>query len=242
MKGHIGLITAGLLCPALCLAEASDYNYVEATHLQGEVSDIRMDGWGAGGSFELTEKFFVAGEALSAEVDESAFDLDVDQARIGVGYVFGENSTGSVFGRVSYVRSEFSSSGLGVSDEDDGYELALGMRMNLNEQAELKATVAHLELDSGGSDTLPQVGLVYSFTETVAGVVLRERERIRNLSRSLAGEPGKDIGQVHPPLDDIGANVADDPVEAEDVQPFQEHVVRVMPGRGYQLAPASAIA
>jgi predicted porin len=174
MKIQKSLLFAGLLFPAVCLADASNYNYVEGNFLQGEIADTDVDGWGAEASFRFVDRAFLIGKYQTLELDESIPGLRLEgrSTQLGLGYVFGENETATVYGTASYMKAEFRSrfNGVRFDDDADGYEIAAGVRINLGPQTELNASVAHYDLD-GNSDTVPKVGLVYKFTSNFAGTV-----------------------------------------------------------------------
>ncbi len=175
MNASKGLILAGLLFPAVCLADAGNFNFVEGDYLNGEFWDEDVDGWGLRGSFELTDQVFITGGYNKVELDDDVpgLRLEGETTQIGVGYVFGENETGTFYGTASYVRADVTARAgvFRASEDDDGYGLSLGFRMNIGPQAELNAAVTHVELDEGGGDTIPSVGFVYKFTPSFAGVV-----------------------------------------------------------------------
>lgn len=179
MKVSKGLILAGsllpaVMLPAVCMADYTNYNFIEGNYLQGERSEFDVDGWRFNGSFKFTERAFVSAAYEALELDESipGLRLEGDKKQIGLGYIFGENDTASVFGSISYVRLDglIRFDDVSVSDDEDGYELALGVRMNLGAQAELNFGVTHLEVDRSDSETVPEIGLFYKFTERFAGV------------------------------------------------------------------------
>ncbi|MGM0633480.1 MAG: outer membrane beta-barrel protein [Pseudomonadota bacterium] len=173
----VGGAAAGLSSQAA--AEASDYNYLQAAYINGDVLDEDVDGWQLDGSFRLGRSLFVAGRYSEMSLDQNGSErLDNDTGSISLGYIFGANETASVYGTVGArkekfrYRTEMSSSSL----SEEGYELGLGARINLSREAELKVAVHYVDLGNNLEMTVPSAELVYSFTPDLAGVVNYEEE------------------------------------------------------------------
>lgn len=184
------LAGAALLLPGLALADAGNWNYVQGGYQQGEVDDIDVDGWSLEGAIEFNQEFYLTAGILDLELDEeiAGVDLSGEQMNVGIGYVFGENEAGSFFGEVNYFDMEFDARAAGnrFSGDDDGFGLALGTRINLNEEAELYARVDYIDWHDSSSSTIPSIGLLYSFTPQVAGFVDYARDdEERNLGLGL---------------------------------------------------------
>lgn len=173
-----GLIT-GLLAPGLVLADASDFNYVEASYQQGEVDDVDVDGFGIKASLEFFDRFLAVASYTDLGLEDSSpgFDLEGDTTTIGLGYIFGQNETASLYGTVSYIEASYGGrvGGIGFRDDDEGAQFELGARMNVGPQAEFYLAVTHTDLGSDNSDTAPSAGLVYQFLPALAGTVSYSR-------------------------------------------------------------------
>lgn len=167
------------LLPGLTWAEASNFNYVEADYLRGEINDLDVDGWNLEGSVELTPQVFVEASYGEQELDESisGVDVEAEAGSIGVGYVFGENETGNFYGTAGYVDVEGKvSSSLGsFSTGDDGFYLGLGTRFNLGDRAELRFEVDYADVSDDDS-LQTSAALVYNFTGQFAGVAQYRRD------------------------------------------------------------------
>lgn len=167
-----------LLVPGTVLAEASNFNYVEAAYLQGDIDGLDVDGWEVEGSVEVTEQVFLFADYARLELDEDlGFDAEADLQRIGAGYIFGENATGNFFGTLAYARvdEEASFGSVSTSDDDDGYSLGLGTRFNLGSQAEVRFGVNYTDLGEGDS-LVTSAALVYNFAPFLAGVAEYSRD------------------------------------------------------------------
>jgi hypothetical protein len=180
MKISKCLVCAGLLMPTIALADASNYNFAELQYLDGKLNSRNYDGFGFNGSFELTEEVFVLGRF--SEMKSSGIKLRGQQ--LGLGYVFGSNDTGSVYGALGYV----SKSRTGRSSED-GFSIDLGARMNLNPSAELNVGATYANFGSGDDAVAVTAGMVYRFAENISGVLNyshRSRDRVLGLGLRLS--------------------------------------------------------
>jgi len=185
MKGQLkttlkGMLGAAALLPVMALADASNFDYVEGGYLTGKIGGVDVHGWGIAGRAQVAERFFVQGAYSDVNLNETipGFRFDSDGYIIGVGYIFGENSTASVYGTVSYVEIR-DRARVGIDrfrDRYDGYDLGLGVRINLIDDVELKLGVNHTDLGRDGGDaTVPSAELVYQFTPQLAGVASYSR-------------------------------------------------------------------
>ena len=167
------VIAIAALTPGAVLAQASNFNYVEAKFLTGEVGDFDADGWGVQASVKLGGDFFLSAGASDQDLDGRAgFSAGFEHQNIGLGYVFYEDSVlGVLFGKFSLVNAETSVRGPGGRNnrDDDGWALGLGARFDLQPQTELRFGLDYA--DYGRNDSfIPSVGVVHSFTPRFAGL------------------------------------------------------------------------
>lgn len=179
MKNIKPILFAGLLAPGLALADASDYSFIEGTYLQGEISDIEIDGFAVKASVEFLDRILAVASFtdLGLDDDTAGADLEGDIQTIGLGYIFGRNETASVYGTASYIESDVRGR-LGAftfADDSDGVQFELGARMNLSPEAELYVAVKHTDLGQGDEETTPGVGLVYQFLPALSGALTYDR-------------------------------------------------------------------
>lgn len=172
------LAAAVMLLPGLALADISNYNLLQASYQTGQVSGLDVHGWGIRGSAELHERVFIQLTHIDTGLNEVVpnLDLDADSTTVGLGFVFDQNSTASVYGQASYMTRRVVSRVtdpdlLRVSDRGDGFELELGARIRLVAEAELRVAVSHADLGKRGELTRPSAELVYKFMPNFAGVV-----------------------------------------------------------------------
>jgi len=165
------------LIPGTVMAEASNFNFIEAKYLTGEVADLDADGWAVQGNVELGSNFFLTAGASTQDLDDGGVRADFEHQNIGLGYVFYEDSVlGVLFGKFSLVNAEtkLRRPGRGRSD-DDGWAIGVGSRIDLTNQTELRFGLDYA--DYGRNDSfVPSVGVVHSFTPQFAGVAELSRE------------------------------------------------------------------
>lgn len=165
-------LAAALLVPGLAWAQASNFNFIEASYQQGEVNDLDVDGWNLEASLEVAPQVFVEGFYSKLSLDESipGFDIDARAMGFGLGYIFGQTDFGNVYGTIGYVdvNNRLTVGGRRVRDNDDGFSLGLGTRFNLSQQAELRLEADYTEIDSDDSFEV-SAALLYSFSPQLAG-------------------------------------------------------------------------
>ncbi len=173
------LLLAGLMVPGLVLADSSDYSYIEGSYLQGEISDVEIDGFDVEASVEFLDRILAVASYTDLGLDEdtAGVDLEGDIQSVGLGYIFGRNDTASVYGTASYIEYDVRGR-LGAftfADDSDGVQFELGARMNLSPEAELFVKVKHIDLGEGDEETTPGVGLVYRFLPALSGTLTYDR-------------------------------------------------------------------
>ncbi len=175
LKLYKCLGAAACLFPALCLADASDYNYAQAGFLDGDLSGQETTGWTFEGSAELLDRTYLRVNFADRSLDEDRNDLEIElrSKSLGLGYVFGENNTASVYGYGGYIETESDTflDGSRQSGGEHGAIFEVGARVNLSPQAELRLQVDHVDAGAGNEETTPAVGLVYEFTSRIAGTL-----------------------------------------------------------------------
>lgn len=168
------LLIALLFLSGAALADASDYDYIEAGYAEAESNGLDFDGFGIRGSFKFYDNFYLtlgyADTGLDTEI--AGVDADGEQLDAAVGYIFGENERGTFFGEVTYVDVSFSASGSGVTvnADADGFGVGFGWRVNVGERGEVKLSFGRQELDSI-SENFGSVQIVYDFFPKVSGVL-----------------------------------------------------------------------
>lgn len=166
------LLAAAVLLPALALAQERtrpsepefSYTYVELSYDEIDfdvpgAGDIDGDGLTLSGSYELTDEWHVFASYGSSDLD---FDIDLDDLRIGAGYVFPLNDEVDIYGRVLYIDQDVDVPGFGDAG-DDGLGLQGRIRARMTPELELEGGIQYI--DVGDNDTSLQIAARYHFTE-----------------------------------------------------------------------------
>ena len=168
MKVSIWGAVAALCLTAPAFAENSsfDYSFLDLgyTDIQYDDSDTDADGFGVRGSFKLTDNLNLIGSFGTGGVDD--FDIDVKKYTIGAGLHWPLNRNLDILTTLNYINIDTDLPFGGADDE--GVQIGVGLRGRLAEQLELTGGLTHTELDYGGNDTSPTVGLRYSFNKNFA--------------------------------------------------------------------------
>lgn len=141
-----------LISPA-AQAEEISYNFLDAGYVRVDIDDFSedADGFLLRGSFEVTENIFLFGGYRDLGADVGGFDIDVSDFNLGVGYAWPVGNASSLYGKLSYVSAEADS--FGVSVDDTGYGLALGLRSRPTTNVELEGYVDYVDLSDLGDET-----------------------------------------------------------------------------------------
>lgn len=142
-----------LAAPLALKAEGVSYNYLDAAYASVDIDDFDedADGFLLRASFEVTESLFVFGGYSDLGIDVSGFDVDLREYDFGLGYAWPVGNASSMYGKVSYVSAEAET--LGVTVDDDGYGLALGLRTRPATKIELEGYVDYVDLSDLGDET-----------------------------------------------------------------------------------------
>jgi opacity protein-like surface antigen len=171
MKRRAALIAASLLlaAPVSGMADGLSYNYWEAAWVGADVDSIpnNLDGWGVGGSFELTKEVFLA--ASYTDVSTKVYGVRVGErdTSISVGYAYSFTSNFDAIGRVGYVNADAKIEHYGGGN-DDGYLLGVGVRARPVDQVELEGEVRYIDLGKSGDNTAVGAGVFWYFVPQVA--------------------------------------------------------------------------
>ncbi|QCZ94912.1 porin family protein [Salinimonas iocasae] len=160
------------LCSAGAAAVEPVYDYASIGYSQADIDN--SDGFQPSGvkifaSKALTDHIFLNGSFSRLSDDVDAFDLDFDEASLGVGYRYGLTSSTDVYGTLSYeyVKLTAKIGSRSESIDDNGYGLTAGVRTMLTRSFELRGAVKFIDVDEG-SDTGVSVAADYFFTDQFA--------------------------------------------------------------------------
>ena len=169
MQFRLGFVTC-LFLSSVCFADASDYNYVQAAYVSADndiVSGVDFDGFAIEGSYQFYQDFYgtVRYVDVSDDGDVAGLSASADQLNVGIGYIFGSNTTASFYGEFNYidVSASASSGGISASASDDGYGFGAGFRLNTSSRSELHLGVLHEEVGSLDAETTLVGEFVFDF-------------------------------------------------------------------------------
>jgi len=146
------------------------YTYAEINYGHTELNDVDLstDTYGVSGSFLVIPNVFVVGSFRMGEFSE--VPVDITGYDLGVGGRFPLNSSLDLVGSARVVQQELDD---GTSSEDDtGFEVAVGARMLVMDQIEVAGDVSYLDLFDEGNTTLNVSGLYHIIPLVSAGVDL----------------------------------------------------------------------
>lgn len=153
---------------ASALADGLSYNYVQAAFQDVEIdvggTDVDGDGFGFGGSFEVSESVHIFGSYQSADLGGG---VDANQLTAGVGWSTGISGNADFVARIGYTDVEIDTGVFG-SANDDGFVAEIGLRGMAGQNLELAGFISQVELDDSGGDTGVRGEAWYSFNESFA--------------------------------------------------------------------------
>lgn len=150
--------------PLAAQAQGPSYNYLEAAYVETDLDGVssNLDGFSIAGSFELTDRVFMA----AGYGKQSLSSIDFESYNITAGYAWPVTNRMDLYGTVSYVRAE--ADGFGFSGSDDGFGLGVGLRNMITDRFELEAAVNYVDLSDSGDDTSFGIGARWYFTPQFA--------------------------------------------------------------------------
>lgn len=140
-------------------ADTPSFDYVEGGYTSYDfdvVSDV--DGFELGGSVSLTDSFYATADY--ADVSKNGVDLSL--TTLGVGYKSDYSNTSSFFTEVNWANLDSN-----VGSDENGYELALGIRSMITKDLELKVAAEYLDIDND-DNTYLVLGAAYNLTDNLA--------------------------------------------------------------------------
>lgn len=161
MLGSLMLAAA----PLAAMAEGMSYNYVDAAYVDQDFDGAgsSADGFGLRGSVGFAENWLAFAEYSSTSVQGT----DLETIVVGLGGHYGLTDQLDLVGRVGYL--EFNVDfGPGLSGDDDGYLVDLGLRSRVTEGVELEGGLRYTDLSELGDDTALFVGGRFHFNDTWA--------------------------------------------------------------------------
>ena len=159
--------TLALLAPiAATQAEGIGYDYVDLGYVTTDFDGVSKDadGFVLRGSLEVIDDWFVYGRYSNQGIKFAGSDLDVERFSVGGGYAWSFAPNMDLYGKLGYTKFE---ADFGDAD-DDGYELAVGLRARPLSTLELEGSINYVDLSDSGDDTSLGLAALWYITERVA--------------------------------------------------------------------------
>jgi long-subunit fatty acid transport protein len=171
-KRVAALLAAGTLLATtapVAQADSLGYSYWQLGYVSADIDglDSKLDGWGVGLSYEVTDRIFIDAGYTDVGGTESGLDLNEQDLTLGVGYAYPITPHNDLIGRVGYVRAEAEVRSV-ASTTDDGYSVGVGWRSRPLDPIELEAAVNYVDLSDAGDTTTFGLGAFWYFTPQVA--------------------------------------------------------------------------
>lgn len=154
------LLVCALASAALSASYAEEselsYTFVGIAYQTGEIIDEDFGGFGIGGSAAINDSIFVLGQYSSLTSDDEFFngvgtdDIEATQFNFGVGFHTPIASNVDFVASLSYADAEFESSGLGVSEDGNGYLVSAGVRGKPTDVLEFGVSINYADIEDEG--------------------------------------------------------------------------------------------
>jgi hypothetical protein len=154
-------------------AEGISYSYLDLGYVTTDLDgvDKDLDGFVLRGSLEFADNWFLYARYLDQGVSTAGVDFDMQQYAVGGGYAWSFAENMDLYGKFGYTEAELDISGRGLGGagvDDDGYELAAGIRARPMELVELEGAINYVDLSDSGDDTSLGIAARWFITEAVA--------------------------------------------------------------------------
>ena len=163
------LLTALLAFSASVSAEDFSYNYFGAGYtrinLDDGFVDIDGDAFGLNGSYEINESFYVFAGYGMGEFEEAGVTVDMDTLRAGIGWHTPLSDRVDLVTDLSYEYIDLSA--FGVSVDDNGFGLGVGLRFAATDNVELNAGINYVDFGDGGDDTGFGIGALFGVSDNI---------------------------------------------------------------------------
>lgn len=142
------------------------YTYAELGYVMTDFDDVDADGdtLSLGGSFLFMPNIFAVGSYSSGSIDVGAADLDVTSFQLGAGYRHALSISIDLVATLEFVQVELESGP--ASDDDSGYQLAVGVRGALMDKIEGAGGVTYTDVLDDASTTL-NLSALYDLSQFV---------------------------------------------------------------------------
>lgn len=148
-------LAAGLSLSAMAAnagAQDLSYNYVQGGFSATNTDGADAEGWGGEASFAVHPNFHVFGGYSTQEIDDS--NVDLENARFGVGYNHPIASNTDLLTRVAYENFQADEAGF----DEDGWSAEVGVRSALTRNFEGYALAGYEDGDDFDGSAYGRVG------------------------------------------------------------------------------------
>lgn len=164
------LLTVLLAFSVSAGAQDFDYTYFDVGYTRINLDDgsfdVDGDGFGASGSFEVGEQFFLFASYGLGSFDEAGASVDLDTWNAGLGWHTPLADRLDFVADLSYEYVKLSASGFGSVD-DDGFGLGAGLRYMASDAVEINGGINYVDMGDGGDDTSFHLGALYALTDKI---------------------------------------------------------------------------
>lgn len=167
------LIAASLIASMSALpvfAGSPSFNFVEGGYLDFEDGD----GIELRGNYELNSNFFLNADFQTTSADDGLSSIDTDYLLFGAGYKMALNETTSGYAMLNYV--DLSADSFLGTLNDDGYQLAVGVRSQVTDATQVYGEIAANDLSLLGGRTELNIGVRQKFSNDFGGYVEYKRD------------------------------------------------------------------
>ncbi len=165
------MVAASLALPlAAAAGDNVTYSYADLAYMTTDIDgvDEDLDGFALRGSFEITDQVFMFGSYTDQSAESGGADVDYTTFTLGGGYAWPLSDSADLYGKLGYTSAEVDVSvpGFGgLSVDDDGFLLGMGVRGRVAQQFELEGAVNYFDYSESGSDTSLGAAARWFFTD-----------------------------------------------------------------------------
>ena len=165
------MVAASLALPLVAAAgDNVSYSYADLAYVTTDIDgvDEDLDGFALRGSFEITDQVFLFGNYTDQSADAGGASVDYTTMTLGGGYAWPLSDHTDLYGKLGYATAEVEVDvpGFGgVSVDDDGFMLGMGLRGRVSQQFELEGAVNYYDFSDSGDDTSLGAAARWFFTD-----------------------------------------------------------------------------
>jgi len=153
---------------SLAVAQNFNYSFLEGGYQWFEfdsAGNVEGDGFVVAGSLALSNSFILIGSYEEGELDN--FNVDIDSWKVGLGFHSPISSIIDLVVTGSVLNQEVGLSSGGTND-DEAFDIGLGLRANLSDTLELNVGLNYVDYDDAGDDNVVSAGIIIDITDDFA--------------------------------------------------------------------------